>query len=64
MTASEFKTHVGNLELIINGFTYWEDNKCQGSGFDRKFNQQIREREKEKAIKEFIALCKKVAEHN
>jgi hypothetical protein len=54
-----------NLELMINGFKYWDTQHATGgSGFDRKFNTALRDSERARAMRDLVAYCKKIADTN
>jgi len=54
-----------NLELMVNNFKYWDTQaKNLGSGFNRKFNNTLRDSEQARQMREFVALCKKIADTN
>jgi hypothetical protein len=65
MTVNELRTHMQNLELMVNNFKYWDTQaKNLGSGFNRKFNNTLRDSEQARQMREFVALCKKIADTN
>jgi hypothetical protein len=65
MTVNELRNHMQNLELMINGFKYWDTQHATGgSGFDRKFNTALRDSERARAMRDLVAYCKKIADTN